>query len=530
MSKGRKKDYKIDSDENSDYMFNFIDTILTEFGPRGSCSKEEKECSEFLKDEFDNYCDSVEIEEFKTYPTLTVHDWIPRSAFFILISCTFFLIFYFININSNGTLLIGALIATGLLIFNLFLVYKHYLNAEMWGAKILLAKPKPSQNVIGIIQPTGEVKKRVIIGSHYDSARRFNIAQYFREAYIYFIFGAILSLFTFLILFITQSIFSIIGLINPTITTASIATVLNWVVLILLPGSTILIFLLEIISVSLGEKREKILYGSISKLSRNNIILMSGIIAYQIIISILLYNFIFFNPNLAKTLTLLFANSIQFLIGMTLFTTDKIVPGALDNLSAVAVNGCIAKILKEWKDNYPDLFPKNTEVILANFGCEEVGSKGSKAYAEKHATEFKKIDTSAITPDTIGDPELINIFTEEGSTRVKFHEDVYNLMAECAEELNLGYHVGPQPLVSGGTDGSGLVKGGLDKTSAFVGLRYSDYLYYYHTDRDDITLINKERRPCEENGEDYKNRNYRCAMENAVKLCLLYIQKKDKEK
>ncbi|MBD3229838.1 MAG: M28 family peptidase [Candidatus Lokiarchaeota archaeon] len=518
------KDYKIDSEENSEYMYNIINKILTEIGPRGSCSKEEEECAELLVDELNQYCDKVEKESFETFPQLSVHAWIPRSAFFIILSTLIFISFY--NLSS----LIVSAIGTALLVFNVFLVYKHYLNAEMWGAKILFCKPKPSQNVIGIFKPKNEVKKRVIFGSHIDSALRFNIAHFFREAYIYFIFGAILSIFTFLILSVVQLIYSISGFFITGLSTVGAAIILNWIIICLIPGATIFILIIEIISASLGkEKREKILYGSISQVTRNNLILMGIIIAYLIIINILLFNTIFSNPNLWKTWTLLVFNSIHFLVGMLFFTTNKVVPGALDNLSALAINCAIAKILKNWKENHPDLYPKNTEVILANFGCEEVGSKGSFAYAEKHSDEFKKIDTSAIALDTIGDPELINIFTEEGSTRVKYDEDVYNLLAECAEDLGLNYKVGSQPLVSGGTDGSGLVKGGLTKTSAFVGLRYSDYLYYYHTDRDDITIINKEKRPCEENGTSWKDRNYRCAFENGLKLCLKYIEKKDKE-
>ena len=102
-------------------------------------------------------------------------------------------------------------------------------------------------------------------------------------------------------------------------------------------------------------------------------------------------------------------------------------------------------------------------------------------------------------------------------------------MCECAEELGLNYHLAAQPWVSGGTDGSGLVKQGLKKTAAFVGLRYSDYLYYYHTDRDSLDIVNKERRPCDDHGTNWSNRNIRCAMENALKLCVRYIQKKDEE-
>ncbi len=521
-----KEEYVIGSQENSDYMYNIIKDVLEQIGPRGSCTEEEKKSAEFFSKELSSFCDSVYTERFETYPQLSVHSWIPRSAFFISLSVLLFVIFY--NLSS----LIISLISTLLLFFNLFLVYKHYLRSEMWGAKIFFFyKKKQSQNVIGIIKPKEEIKKRVIFASHLDSAQRFNIAQYFREGYIYIIVGTILSIFFFLIIYLVQLVYSILEIFLGGINTEGISIILNWIILIFLPGCTIFIFLLEIISVSVNKKvREKILYGAISDLTRNNVILMISVIIYQLVINLVLFKFLFTNPTLVKTIGLLFLNSIQFLIGMTYFSSKKAVPGALDNLSACAIVACIGKILNDWREKYPNLYPKNTEVILAMFGCEEVGVKGAEAFAEKYSNEYNKIDTSCIALDTIGDPELLNIFTREGSTGIDFHPDVYNLLARCAKENDVNYRISVQPWVSGGTDGSGLVKKGLKKTAAFVGLKYSDYLYYYHTDRDNLNLINKERRPCNDYGTKWNNRNVRCALENALKICLCYIQKKDLEK
>ncbi len=78
------------------------------------------------------------------------------------------------------------------------------------------------------------------------------------------------------------------------------------------------------------------------------------------------------------------------------------------------------------------------------------------------------------------------------------------------------------------TDAAGLVRGGLKATS-IEGIDYSHYLSYYHTDRDDINMINKERRPKDDHGTCWSDRNVRVAMENAVKTMLLYLKKKDQE-
>ena len=84
------------------------------------------------------------------------------------------------------------------------------------------------------------------------------------------------------------------------------------------------------------------------------------------------------------------------------------------------------------------------------------------------------------------------------------------------------------PGIAGGTDAAGFVRGGL-KSSSLIGLDYKDYLSYYHTDRDNISLLNKERKPWQDGGNSWKNRNIRGAMEMALQICIKYLELKDKE-
>ena len=73
------------------------------------------------------------------------------------------------------------------------------------------------------------------------------------------------------------------------------------------------------------------------------------------------------------------------------------------------------------------------------------------------------------------------------------------------------------PGIAGGTDAAGFVKGGL-KSSTLIGLIYTDYCDYYHTDRDNMDRVNKERRPWHEGGDSWENRNVRGAMEMALQM------------
>ena len=69
------KEYVIDSDENSDYMYNTIKNICENVGPRMPCSESERKASEMMAKELEEYCDEVEIEEFETYPR-ALYGWI----------------------------------------------------------------------------------------------------------------------------------------------------------------------------------------------------------------------------------------------------------------------------------------------------------------------------------------------------------------------------------------------------------------------------------------------------------------------
>lgn len=512
-----KEEYIIDSKENSDYMVDLIDKVITEAGPRLPCSEEEKKGAEIFAEELGKLCDTVEIETFEHYPQLGVSRWPPRCVVFVLISSLFFFF-------SPFSPILFSAIAFGISFFGLANIYFQYLRAEQWSPKIYRLKPKESRNVVGILKPTGELKRRVVFSGHIDSAHRFNLAQFTHEGYIYFLVGGIVSFFNFPIMHIRELIYSIGGWDGT-----ALQTIFNWMAISIPIGITIVFLILDLLSTKVfGEKgRQKIFWGAMSRLTPKTIFLIAGIAVYQIICSILLFKFIIFNPASWKTSILVLLNYAPFLTALFFFVSKKGVPGALDNLSACVIAVCVAKIVNDWKSNYPERVPKNTEVVVALFGSEESGCNGAEAFAKKHLEEYSRIDTTCVNMDTIEDPEVLRIFRRENSTRIDFTPEIYNLLAKCAEEVGVNYVLADQPWATGGSDASGLIKGGL-KSGSLVNLCWKNYLYYYHTDKDDITLINKERRPCNKLGE-FPDLNIRCAFENCLKVCVRYLEKKDIE-
>lgn len=507
-------DYRVDSDENSDYMYNLIARVLEKAPQRGPCSENERKGAEFMQEELAQYCDEVHQEEFTCYPGAFL-GWIKFDAVILMISIAVFLLTTFIA-------WVFAVIALGLMILALLCLYMQFLRYEEWTPKFLPYKLGHSKNVAGTLKPTGVVEKRVVFSGHIDSALRMDLIQYTRAGYAFVLEAAVVALISFTVVYAVQVIFGIIN--ADAATVQSIASFFNWI--------AYLESIIPVVFVLILGRSNKVLFGALRQTNVMTYILIIGNAVYAFLMFFLLYPFLFFSnglPPLVRTIIFLGVVNAIVIICLFFFVTNKTVPGVLDNLTAVAISTCIAKILAEWRQNYPEKFPKHTEVVIAIVGCEEAGMRGSEAFAAKHAGDYNTIDTTCVNFESIADSSMVRIYTKEDTTGTNLSPEVYNLLDQCATELGINHALEEQPGVSGGTDAAGLVWGGL-KASSLCGLRYQDYLAYQHTEKDSFDLVNKERRPWNDNGTNWKNRNIRGAMEQSLCIALRYLEKKDAEK
>jgi len=149
----------------SDYMFNFIDTICTEFGPRYSCSESEKNANIWIKEELDQFCDETFIDEFETRPAMYPQGFTKVAGILVGISPLFMPLIFPLPVISLILVILGITV-----------LYSELFLMKGWIG--FLFKVKESSNVFGIIKPTGEVKFRIIFEGHTDSAKEMNIASY----------------------------------------------------------------------------------------------------------------------------------------------------------------------------------------------------------------------------------------------------------------------------------------------------------------------------------------------------------------
>lgn len=421
-------------------MYNIIQKIIDECGPRMPCSPQEAKGAEIIKKELEETCDEVQIEPFKCHPRAAL-GWIRIIILLVITSfCLFFLIqlllelfwAYFLSLLSSILMFLAILIA-----WEEFFSYKEFIDP--------LFKEKDSQNVIGKIKPSGEIDKIIIFSGHHDSALQFNLLKYLKHGYVIVIF---LGLGTFFLWFLGSLIFGII---------------------------TIFAFLLNFT---------------------------------------LIYDFFL---NFAIWLLIIGAIPMLFLFFfVTPGNKANKVPGAVDNLSAIAIILGVGRYLK----NHMELIPANTEIRLISFGCEEAFLRGAYRYVEAHLEELKNYDAECVNLDAIQSIDYIAFSDKEPTTRTIHSEEVVQKLIKAAELVGVKIKVASLGggsflekivgLIGGGTDATAFSKSNI-KASSITALNLLKIVSFYHQETDTPDKIEKG------------------ALENTLKICIGYLLSESKK-
>jgi hypothetical protein len=148
----------------TDYMFNLIDRVMKDIGPRESCSKEEKELGRLFAREIGPACDPVETETFTCSPTA----FLGFFPYLVLMYIAGVVLYFFLPPASL------ALAVTGSVVLFLEVVrYKELIDP--------IYPKKEGENIAGFVRPRGEVTKRVYVSAHFDSAYEFKIWFWFKS-------------------------------------------------------------------------------------------------------------------------------------------------------------------------------------------------------------------------------------------------------------------------------------------------------------------------------------------------------------
>jgi Zn-dependent M28 family amino/carboxypeptidase len=238
-------------------------------------------------------------------------------------------------------------------------------------------------------------------------------------------------------------------------------------------------------------------------------LLTSAIVVLLVLINLFFYDLFF------VFVFILFLLGVPAFIGLFFFVSfgEKAnkVPGAVDNLSAVAILLGIGIILKKNRE----IVPKNTEIRLISFGCEEAGLRGAYRYVKKHYDELNRFNAECVNMDGIQSEDNISIIDFEPSTRTKHSEMVVKkiINAAISSQINVkasalgGSNTFEKVFgqITGGTDATAFSKSGV-KAASITAMDLKKMLILYHQPTDTLDKIGKESLEC------------------VLKICISYIQ------
>lgn len=181
-----------------DYAAGYIKDVIEKFGPRYSCSKAERDANTWTKEEvLSKFCDETHFEEFQTEPELYPQGLVKVCGVLVSLSLVF------MPMGFGLTIIGPALVILGLLVF-----YTELFLLKRWIS--FLFKKGTSSNAWGVVKPSGEVKFRVVLEGHVDSAKQMHMAEKEQMTFTPLILGFLFMFFT-----IVMGIVKFIGVLSP---------------------------------------------------------------------------------------------------------------------------------------------------------------------------------------------------------------------------------------------------------------------------------------------------------------------------
>lgn len=188
--------------------------IIEEASPRLAGSAQAKHCADLLSREMEPNCDRVEQEPFDVHP----------EAFLGFLRVVTVLHLAGVIALAAGVPLLAAVLMLGVGIVGTleFFFYRQFLDPFF--------PKKTGVNVIGVIEPAGEVRKQVIVSGHHDSAYEFIYLNGGSKVYVTVMVTSIVTLFLSMILVVTTVVMTLVNGGAP-----GLAGILRWALLGTIP-------------------------------------------------------------------------------------------------------------------------------------------------------------------------------------------------------------------------------------------------------------------------------------------------------
>jgi len=194
-----------------------------------------------------------------------------------------------------------------------------------------------------------------------------------------------------------------------------------------------------------------------------------------------------------------------------IFTTDKVSPGAGDNMIATAVANEAVKIFSAMKKDKNNPL-QHTRLICCSVDAEESGLRGSRAFTKLHEKEMLDTKTYAFCIDTLYKPDKLLFFNNDLNFTVDLSDPMAQELNSIAQKLGYGSRVTKMPWGGGSTDAASFAKHGIEAScmlSFEIDITKLDANFVYHTELDDSSAIDPK------------------CVEQSLNVVLEYVKQKD---
>lgn len=137
-------------------MVEFIETVISRYGGRPAGTEAERNAQRYVQEELGKHCDAVQWHAFET-PLKAKFHALKGFCIAYLVALALF--------TWNAWAAAALALVNGILFLGHFVAFQDWLD--------FLYKKEASQNVIGSIEPKGEVRSTLVISGHIDSVREF---------------------------------------------------------------------------------------------------------------------------------------------------------------------------------------------------------------------------------------------------------------------------------------------------------------------------------------------------------------------
>ena len=252
----------------------------------------------------------------------------------------------------------------------------------------------------------------------------------------------------------------------------------------------------------------------LDKLPKFYALLINGGILFLVLgflVSLAATILLLFNILLPQWIAILLLGGGIFVLPLAFFTSGQVVPGAGDNMIAVAIASEIGGLFGNIKKSGGNAL-SHTRLIIASFDAEEAGLRGARAFIRKHREELLNTKTYVLNLDTLYRLKYLSFLAKDLNSTVQLSQQLAQDCADISKGMGYPSTISVMSFGGGSTDAAAFGEAGIEAANICAmsfDIKEYDQGWVYHTHDDVSKHIEPE------------------AVEAALKIIREYILKKD---